>query len=270
PSVNDLASLLSLSEQYRGADVLAEGAALPGTGFANARGTFLPHELPTAIEYLKELDPEAEMKLEQMEAMYKLLYSRNESEREVGRQMMYDLLKLSGHPFRELELCNWDYMAAFLDARVAGRVFHRGSGERLVHRTATFPAFEGYPLAEVDQTTEGEVSKLNREESKRQDNAMFQDFRKKLLFNLGMVGEQLWEPVQGVLSANLRSALDRPLVVYDITAATGETVYPPKFVAEVDGTRRALNEQERAYQAKRKPGPRLPYYMRRIARKEEL
>lgn len=37
---------------------------------------------------------------------------------------------------------SWDAVAAYLDARVAGRVYGRGSGERHVTRLATYPAFE--------------------------------------------------------------------------------------------------------------------------------
>ncbi len=37
---------------------------------------------------------------------------------------------------------SWDAVAAYLDARVAGRVYGRGSGERHVTRLASYPAFE--------------------------------------------------------------------------------------------------------------------------------
>lgn len=45
----------------------------------------------------------------------------------------------------------WDALAAWLDAEVAGRVYARGSGERLVVRLPTYPAFEVRPAPLVSR-----------------------------------------------------------------------------------------------------------------------
>lgn len=61
-------------------------------------------------------------------------------------------------------------------------------------------------------------------------------------------GEKLRDvasPAVGPWPANLTSALERPLVVYDIDAASGETRYPPLHVALPSGQLRPLNEQEK-------------------------
>ena len=47
---------------------------------------------------------------------------------------------------------------------------------------------------------------------------------------------------------NVTSVLDRPIVVYDIDAITGETRYPALKVVEVDGKERPLNDQEEVFQ----------------------
>jgi hypothetical protein len=94
-------------------------------------------------------------------------------------------------------------------------------------------------------------------------------------------GEQVWDPSKPRTSPNLVSDWQsRPLVVYDIAqdGTTGQcaatwlhltivgvlgnklhhpccvlifAVYPPKYVVEVDGSRRPLNEQERVWQVGR-------------------
>uniref|UniRef100_A0A7S0VA47 Uncharacterized protein n=1 Tax=Polytomella parva TaxID=51329 RepID=A0A7S0VA47_9CHLO len=295
-STERVRALQALAEQYRSADVMAEGASVPGSGFMNARPVYEAHELDKAIEVLKEIDPESESKLEQMSAMYKLLSSRYEDEQEAGIQMRQNLLKLaavklkeeggggggSGNEneneienvedkkFPDLERCNWDFMAAYIDTTIANRVFHRGSGERVVHRTATYPAFEGYPLSDIDTVTEGEVSRRNREAAVQTEDLLYQEFHRKILFNLGMIGEQLHEPQDGEIKPNLRSLLDKPMVVYDIDSASGETVYPPRYVAQVDGTHRPLTDQEKAYQVKRQPSMRIPYLMPMTQRRDNL
>ena len=47
---------------------------------------------------------------------------------------------------------------------------------------------------------------------------------------------------------NVTSALDRPIVVYDIDATSGVTRYPALKVIEADGKERQLNEQEKIFQ----------------------
>lgn len=41
---------------------------------------------------------------------------------------------------------DWDLTAAWLDAEVVGRVYHKGSGDRHYSRLPTAPKFEGYSL----------------------------------------------------------------------------------------------------------------------------
>ncbi|PNW81652.1 hypothetical protein CHLRE_06g254600v5 [Chlamydomonas reinhardtii] len=166
----------------------------------------------------------------------------------------------------------WDALAAWLDAEVAGRVYARGSGERLVVRLPTYPAFEGYPLSELDKAREGELGALNRLVAARTAAAQWAAFRRDLLFNLGVRGEKLRDndlPGAPAWPANLRTELTRPVVVYGI-GPDGATQYPPVYVAAGDGAKRPLNEQEKVYQERRLPGPRLPYHMGRIRTLPEL
>lgn len=72
-------------------------------------------------------------------------------------------------------------------------------------------------------------------------------FESNLLFNLGLVGPDLWDTSRPVPEPNVTSALDRPIVVYDIDAS-GQTVYPPTKVVEPDGKERPLNRQESTFQ----------------------
>eukprot|EP00198_Chlamydomonas_reinhardtii_P007297 XP_001696633.1 predicted protein [Chlamydomonas reinhardtii] len=155
---------------------------------------------------------------------------------------------------------------------VAGRVYARGSGERLVVRLPTYPAFEGYPLSELDKAREGELGALNRLVAARTAAAQWAAFRRDLLFNLGVRGEKLRDndlPGAPAWPANLRTELTRPVVVYGI-GPDGATQYPPVYVAAGDGAKRPLNEQEKVYQERRLPGPRLPYHMGRIRTLPEL
>lgn len=165
---------------------------------------------------------------------------------------------------------SFDVLAAWLDAVPGGRVFHRGSGERNIARLATYPAFEGYPVAALDQLAESELSSLNRQIAERQEETLFKGFKESLLFNLGLVGEKVWDPSQARPAGNKDSVVEHaPMVVYNITK-NGKTMYPPACVVENDGTKRPLNEQERVWQLRRKQQKPLPYMMTRTKRKPEL
>ncbi|KAG2486199.1 hypothetical protein HYH03_015161 [Edaphochlamys debaryana] len=168
----------------------------------------------------------------------------------------------------------WEAVAAYLDVRVAGRVYARGSGERHVARLPSFPAFEGYPLEQFDSVREGALSAANRALGAEQEAAMQGRFRADLLYNLGVRGEKLRDVRPGAPAwpANLASALQRPVVVYGI-GPDGATQYPPLHVAAAEGggaRQRPLNEQEQVFQERRLPRLRLPYHMDRIRRKPEL
>ena len=73
-------------------------------------------------------------------------------------------------------------------AQVVGRIYHRGSGDRHSLRSPSFPAFEGYSLAEADGAGEGELSRINRVAGAREQGMMAAEFRDKLLYNLGVTG----------------------------------------------------------------------------------
>jgi hypothetical protein len=82
---------------------------------------------------------------------------------------------------------SWDLIAAYMDARVAGKVFNRGSGERHVVRLPSYPRFEGYTLQEFDRAQEGELSQLNREVARREEQEQVERFSSSLAYNLGLV-----------------------------------------------------------------------------------
>ncbi|GLC34890.1 hypothetical protein PLESTM_000250800 [Pleodorina starrii] len=174
-------------------------------------------------------------------------------------------------PGRAGDVASWDALAAFLEARVAGKVYGSGSGERHVARLPTYPAFEGYSLEEFDRAGESELSALNRKLAESLDEQMYDRFRNDLLFNLGVRGEKLRlsSHEAGPWPSNLRTELTRPVVLYGINA-DGTTQYPPLYVATGDGRTRPLNEQEKVFQERREIRPRLPYYMGRIRRMPEL
>lgn len=46
-----------------------------------------------------------------------------------------------------------DLVAAFVDAEVVGRQYHRGSGDRHFVRMDSYPKFEGYSLEEFDRVS---------------------------------------------------------------------------------------------------------------------
>jgi len=164
---------------------------------------------------------------------------------------------------------SWDLVSAYLDTQVAGKLYHRGSGERHVVRLSTYPAFEGYSLEQYDKLEEGELSQLNRLMAEREEAELYARFRSDLLFNLGLVGEKLWDPSLPARAPNMGSRLEAPLVVYSI-GEDGTTQYPPLYVAEQDGTKRALNEQERVYQDRRRQRKLIAYQLQRIRRKPEI
>ncbi|GAX83368.1 hypothetical protein CEUSTIGMA_g10793.t1 [Chlamydomonas eustigma] len=168
-----------------------------------------------------------------------------------------------------LRLDSWDLVAAFMESRVAGKVYHRGSGERHVVRLPTYPAFEGYALKEFDRAQEGEISQLNREVASREETALLARFKSGLAYNLGLVGQDLWDPSKPVPLPNAESKLDLPVVVYEIDQA-GKTLLPALKVVEVDGSSRSLNQQELVFQERRRPLRSIPYLLQRIKRKPEL
>lgn len=82
-------------------------------------------------------------------------------------------------------------------------------------------------------------------------------------------GDRLWDNSKPMPATNLRSELDKPMVVYNIDA-DGATCFPPLFVAGPTGAQRALDEQELVFQKRRRPKSRLPYHMSRIKNMVEL
>ena len=127
---------------------------------------------------------------------------------------------------------SWDLVSAFLDVKVAGKVHHRGSGERHLVRLPSYPKFEvkrvlrrcytscpafdisarsharhdvrtpflilillvlsqGYTLQQFDQAQEGELSQLNREVAKREEEEHVSRFSSSLIYNLGLVRPEL-------------------------------------------------------------------------------
>lgn len=169
------------------------------------------------------------------------------------------------------ETDSWELIAAHIDARAASKVYHRGSGENHLVRLPTYPSFEGYPLRDFDEIQEGEVSRLNREVAKREEEELYSGFSRNLLFNLGLSGAELWDPSKPEPGPNVTSSLDRPIVVYEIDPSTGTTLYPPLKVVEVDGRQRPLNVDEKVYQERRRPSMKgLSYMIQRLKRKPEL
>ncbi|KAG2437603.1 hypothetical protein HYH02_011243 [Chlamydomonas schloesseri] len=236
------------------------------------------------MEVMDEADPAALTRALQVEAHTQLRRSRDRAAADslkagVAASAAAEAAAASGAegakpPTPLSDPAGWDALAAWLDVKVAGRVYARGSGERHVVRLPTYPAFEGYPLSELDRAREGELSQLNRLVAARTAAAQWAAFRRDLLFNLGVRGEKLRDsalPGAPAWPANLRSELVRPVVVYGI-GPEGATQYPPLYVAAGDGSgsKRPLNEQEKVYQERRLPGPRLPYYMGRIRTLPEI
>lgn len=72
------------------------------------------------------------------------------------------------------------------------RIYHRGSGEHHQVALPSYPHFEGHSLELLDTCEEGELSALERLQAEREDDAMWKDFREKLLANLGLVGRCCW------------------------------------------------------------------------------
>lgn len=144
---------------------------------------------------------------------------------------------------------NHDILAAFIDTAIVGRVYHRGSGERHIKRLATYPKFEGLSLQEFDQVDEGEISKLNRLVAQREESTMVKEFQQKILYNLGLVGEDLLE-LRG------RAKPSKPTegwsyVVYPLGGSKDDK--PQPYVAQPDGTTRELNEMEAYFQKFKAP-----------------
>ncbi|KAG1656822.1 hypothetical protein FOA52_008456 [Chlamydomonas sp. UWO 241] len=200
---------------------------------------------------------------------------------------------------------SWDLVAAYLDTRVAQKVYHRGSGERHVVRLPSYPAFEGYTLNQLDAADEGErqldsvqprglhvyqpshaharthtlnqldaadegeLSSLNRVVAAREDERLASAFAANLVFNLGMEGPDLWDTSRPQPAPNITSSLDAPLVVYDI-GPDGNTLYPPVKVVQPDGSTRPLDAQEKVFQSRRRPPAAVAYQLQRVRRKPEL
>jgi hypothetical protein len=80
-----------------------------------------------------------------------------------------------------------ELVAAFVEAEVIGRQRHRGSGDRPYARPDTAPAFEGLTLDEFDATKEGELSALARRAAEAEDDLQWREFRRRMLYNLGLV-----------------------------------------------------------------------------------
>ncbi|KAG2429292.1 hypothetical protein HXX76_011060 [Chlamydomonas incerta] len=233
------------------------------------------------MEVMEEADPSALMRALQVEAHTQLRRGRDRAAADSLKASLSAAAAAEAAagsdgakppPTPLSDPAGWDALAAWLDVAVAGRVYARGSGERHVVRLPTYPAFEGYPLSELDRAAEGELGALNRLVAARTEAAQWAAFRRDLLFNLGVRGEKLRDsapPGAPAWPANLRSELSRPVVVYGI-GADGATQYPPLYVAAGDGAKRPLNEQEKVHQERRLPGPRLPYFMGRIRTLPEL
>ena len=55
------------------------------------------------------------------------------------------------------------------------------------------PCSQGYTLDQFDRADEGEISQLNREVAKREEDELYKRFQSNLLFNLGMVSLVVFE-----------------------------------------------------------------------------
>ncbi|EFJ42573.1 hypothetical protein VOLCADRAFT_107208 [Volvox carteri f. nagariensis] len=302
PSAYDVQLARSLARQYVATDVMWADLLAPSQAVVERRlavPSLDPARKRRMLEVLYDADPGAVTRALQVEAAMQLRFrkafseadalaagvggaaaaeaaaatqpeggqQREEGEQESGAAAAGGLRQRQ----RPGDRGSWDALAAFLEARVAGKVYGSGSGERHVARLPTYPAFEGYSLEEFDRAGEGEMSALNRKASEQLDAEMYDRFRKDLLFNLGLRGEKLRVSPheQGPWPSNLRTELTQPVVVYGI-GPDGTTKYPPLYVATGDGKRRPLNDQEKVFQERRTVRERLPYYMGRIRRMPEL
>jgi hypothetical protein len=63
-----------------------------------------------------------------------------------GPPMPPALPKVRNPAKEESQKKNADMEAAFIDVEVAGRIYHKGSGERHVAHMPSYPTFEGYRL----------------------------------------------------------------------------------------------------------------------------
>ncbi|GFR43188.1 hypothetical protein Agub_g4180 [Astrephomene gubernaculifera] len=280
PSASELRQLRQMAAQYAGAEAMWADLMAPRVqeGSRPPRHAAVPADkLRRLLEVMAEADPSAVSRTLQVEAAMQLRARRAVAEADaltagVGAAAAAALTASGGTaPSTPAERASWDSVAAYLDVKVAGRVYGTGSGERHVARLPSYPAFEGYSLEEFDRATEGELGALNRQVAERTDAAMYERFRSDLLYNLGLRGEKLRHGEAGrpAWPANLNSVLERPVVVYDI-AEDGATKYPPLYVAMPDGQKRPLNEQEQVFQERRVPRERLPYYVSRANRLAEL
>ncbi|GIL73658.1 hypothetical protein Vretimale_5458 [Volvox reticuliferus] len=294
PSAQDVQLARSLVRQYVAADVMWADLLSPSQAVVERRlalPSLDPARKRRMLEVLYEADPSALTRALQVEAAMQLRFRKayteadalaagvgaaaaaaNETNAEGEKQQQEEgEAQSSAARSRPGDRASWDALAAFLEAKVAGKVYGSGSGERHVARLPTYPAFEGYSLEEFDRVGEGEISALNRKVAERLDEEMYDRFRKDLLFNLGVRGERLRiSPHEvGPYPSNLRTELERPVVVYGI-GPDGTTQYPPLYVATGDGKKRPLNMQEKVFQERRAVQERLPYYMARIRRMPEL
>ncbi|GIL49442.1 hypothetical protein Vafri_5773 [Volvox africanus] len=292
-SAQDVRLVRSLVRQYVAADVMWADLLSPSQAVVERRlalPSLDPARKRRMLEVMYEADPSALTRALQVEAAMQLRFRKefteadalaagvgaaaaaaSETTTEGEKQQQEREGQSSAARSRPGDRASWDALAAFLEARVGGKVYGSGSGERHVARLPTYPAFEGYSLEEFDRAGEGELSVLNRKVSERLEEDMYDRFRKDLLLNLGVRGEKLrLSPHEiGPYPSNLRTELVRPVVVYGI-GSDGTTQYPPLYVATGDGKRRPLNEQEKVFQERRAVQERLPYYMARIRRMPEL
>ncbi|GLC64860.1 hypothetical protein PLESTF_000215100 [Pleodorina starrii] len=301
PAASDTRLARSLVRQYVATDAMWADLLAPSQSVVERR-LALPSVDPARkrrmLEVLHEADPTALTRALQVEAAMQLRFRNAAAEADAlaagvgvaaaaaaaaaepgagqgaageGEGQQGQSQGQQGQQGRPGDVASWDALAAFLEARVAGKVYGSGSGERHVARLPTYPAFEGYSLEEFDRAGESELSALNRKLAESLDEQMYDRFRNDLLFNLGVRGEKLRlsSHETGPWPSNLRTELTRPVVVYGINA-DGTTQYPPLYVATGDGRTRPLNEQEKVFQERREIRPRLPYYMGRIRRMPEL
>ncbi|KAI8464465.1 MAG: hypothetical protein J3K34DRAFT_491425 [Monoraphidium minutum] len=156
-----------------------------------------------------------------------------------------------------------DLVAAFLDAAVVGRQYHRGSGERHFVR-------------------EGELSLLTRRAAEAEDDIMWREFRERIMYNLGLAGAGLWD-THGHARPQ-RPEAGWSWVVHDTSrawnskrerrrgraaAAAGAPPAPPAppgaggpvpYVAEAGGGLRGMGEEEVFLQRRRAPKERRRWF----------
>eukprot|EP00877_Chromochloris_zofingiensis_P009545 jgi/Chrzof1/4844/Cz15g01100.t1 len=174
-----------------------------------------------------------------------------------------------------------DVAAAYIDAEVAGRTFHRGSGEAHYVRLDTYPKFEGYTLEEFDAAQEGEYSALNRAVAAEEDELMWREFRERLMWNLGLAGVDLWDTRGHARAQRPKEGWDwvvHPLQTKKKTrgkskqlqsAAAIQAQYAEDkqsgarhapYVAKADGSYRPLNEAEVYMLLRQQPKKRKNWY----------